>query len=104
MPVGNEEYVFKAAFRQGLSVVLKGPTGCGKTRFVEAMAYDLDRPLITVAVPRRLDHGRSRRPFLLHGGETEWVDGPTDARVREAQSCYRRRGGGGVARTTEPLV
>ena len=41
--------MFKAAFRQGLSVLLKGPTGCGKTRFVEAMAFDLDRPLITVA-------------------------------------------------------
>jgi hypothetical protein len=49
VPVANEEHVFKAAFRQGLSVVLKGPTGCGKTRFLEAMAYDLERPLITVA-------------------------------------------------------
>ncbi len=49
VPVANEEQVFKAAFRQGLSVVLKGPTGCGKTRFVEAMAHDLDRPLITVS-------------------------------------------------------
>ncbi|HEX2214199.1 MAG TPA: AAA family ATPase, partial [Mycobacterium sp.] len=47
--VGNEEAVFKAAYRQGLSLVLKGPTGCGKTRFVEAMAHDLGRPLITVA-------------------------------------------------------
>src|SRR5579864_4790617 len=45
VPVGNEEQVFQAAFRQGLSVMLKGPTGCGKTRFVEAMAFDLDRPL-----------------------------------------------------------
>jgi hypothetical protein len=43
VPVGNEEVVFKAAFRQGLSLLLKGPTGCGKTRFVEAMAHDLDR-------------------------------------------------------------
>ena len=49
VPVANEEQVFKAAFRQGLSVVLKGPTGCGKTRFVEAMAHDLDRPLVTVS-------------------------------------------------------
>ncbi|MDT5113131.1 MAG: nitric oxide reductase NorQ protein, partial [Mycobacterium sp.] len=47
--VGNEEAVFKAAYRQGLSLLLKGPTGCGKTRFVEAMAHDLHRPLITVA-------------------------------------------------------
>ena len=47
--IGSEEAVFKAAYRQGLALVLKGPTGCGKTRFVEAMAYDLGRPLITVA-------------------------------------------------------
>ena len=47
--IGNEEAIFKAAYRQGLALVLKGPTGCGKTRFVEAMAYDLGRPLITVA-------------------------------------------------------
>ena len=50
VPVGNEEQVFTAAFRQGLSILLKGPTGCGKTRFVEAMAYDLDRPLMVVLV------------------------------------------------------
>ena len=49
VPVGNEEHVFKAAYRQGLSIVLKGPTGCGKTRFVEAMAHDLGQKLITVA-------------------------------------------------------
>ena len=42
--VANEERVFKAAFRQGMSVALKGPTGCGKTRFLEAMAYDVERP------------------------------------------------------------
>ena len=45
VPVADEERVFKAAARQGLSILLKGPTGCGKTRFVEAMAYDLERPL-----------------------------------------------------------
>src|SRR3546814_13463845 len=47
--VADEENIFKAAFRQGLSILLKGPTGCGKTRFVEAMAHDLGRPLITVS-------------------------------------------------------
>ena len=45
LPVGTETQVFRAAFQQGLSVMLKGPTGCGKTRFVEAMAHDLGRPL-----------------------------------------------------------
>ena len=49
VPVANEEQVVKAAYRQGLSIALKGPTGCGKTRFVEAMAHDLDRPLVTVS-------------------------------------------------------
>jgi nitric oxide reductase NorQ protein len=76
VPIGNEEQVFKAAFRQGMSVVLKGPTGCGKTRFVEAMAYDLDRPLITVACHDDLTTADLVGRFLLRGGETEWVDGP----------------------------
>ncbi|MCV7260105.1 AAA family ATPase [Mycobacterium shimoidei] len=88
VPVGNEEYVFKAAFRQGLSVVLKGPTGCGKTRFVEAMAYDLDRPLITVACHDDLTTADLVGRFLLHGGETEWVDGPLTRAVREGAICY----------------
>ncbi len=49
VPVADEERIFKAACRQGLSILLKDPTGCGNTRFVEAMAHDLGRPLITVA-------------------------------------------------------
>jgi len=88
VPVGNEEQVFKAAFRQGLSVVLKGPTGCGKTRFVEAMAYDLERPLITVACHDDLTTADLVGRFLLRGGETEWVDGPLTRAVREGGICY----------------
>ena len=88
VPVGNEEHVFKAAFRQGLSVVLKGPTGCGKTRFVEAMAYDLARPLITVACHDDLTTADLVGRFLLRGGETEWVDGPLTRAVREGAICY----------------
>lgn len=88
VPVGNEEHVFKAAFRQGLSVVLKGPTGCGKTRFVEAMAHDLDRPLITVACHDDLTTADLVGRFLLRGGETEWVDGPLTRAVREGAICY----------------
>ena len=88
MPVGNEEQVFKAAFRQGLSVVLKGPTGCGKTRFVEAMAHDLDRPLITVACHDDLTTADLVGRFLLRGGDTEWVDGPLTRAVREGAICY----------------
>jgi nitric oxide reductase NorQ protein len=86
--VGNEEHIFKAAFRQGLSVVLKGPTGCGKTRFLEAMAYDLRRPLITVACHDDLTTADLVGRFLLRGGETEWVDGPLSRAVREGAICY----------------
>jgi nitric oxide reductase NorQ protein len=88
VPVANEERVFKAAFRQGMSVMLKGPTGCGKTRFLEAMAYDLDRPLITVACHDDLTTADLVGRFLLRGGDTEWVDGPLTHAVREGAICY----------------
>jgi nitric oxide reductase NorQ protein len=86
--VGNEEAVFRAAYRQGLSMVLKGPTGCGKTRFVEAMAYDLGRPLITVACHDDLTTADLVGRYLLKGGETVWVDGPLTRAVREGDICY----------------
>jgi nitric oxide reductase NorQ protein len=88
VPVSNEEQVFKAAFRQGLSVLLKGPTGCGKTRFLEAMAFDLKRPLITVACHDDLTTADLVGRYLLRGGETEWVDGPLTRAVREGAICY----------------
>jgi len=72
VPVGTEEQVFKAAFRQGLPVLLKGPTGCGKTRFVEAMAHDLGRPLITVSCHDDITTADLVGRFLLRGGDTEW--------------------------------
>jgi nitric oxide reductase NorQ protein len=87
-PIGNEERVFRSAFRRGLSVVLKGPTGCGKTRFVEAMAHDLGRPLVTVACHDDLTTADLVGRFLLRGGETEWVDGPLTRAVREGAICY----------------
>jgi nitric oxide reductase NorQ protein len=86
--VGNEEDVFKAAYRQQTSILLKGPTGCGKTRFVEAMAHDLERPLITVACHDDLTTADLVGRFLLRGGETEWVDGPLTRAVREGAICY----------------
>jgi nitric oxide reductase NorQ protein len=88
VPVGNEEAVFKAAFEQNLSILLKGPTGCGKTRFVEAMAHDLSRPLVTVACHDDLTTADLVGRFLLRGGETEWVDGPLTRAVREGAICY----------------
>jgi nitric oxide reductase NorQ protein len=86
--VGNEEAVFKAAYRQGLSLLLKGPTGCGKTRFVEAMAHDLHRPLITVACHDDLSTADLVGRYLLKGSETVWVDGPLTRAVREGAICY----------------
>ena len=86
--VGNEETVFKAAYRQGLSLVLKGPTGCGKTRFVEAMAHDLGRPLITVTCHDDLTTADLVGRYLLRGDETVWVDGPLTRAVREGAICY----------------
>jgi nitric oxide reductase NorQ protein len=86
--VGNEETVFKAAYRQGLSLVLKGPTGCGKTRFVEAMAHDLGRPLVTVACHDDLTTADLVGRYLLRGSETVWVDGPLTRAVREGAICY----------------
>jgi nitric oxide reductase NorQ protein len=86
--VGNEEQVFAAAFRQGLAIMLKGPTGCGKTRLVEAMAHDLQRPLITVACHDDLTTADLVGRYLLQGGETVWVDGPLTRAVREGAICY----------------
>ncbi|OBI39237.1 CbbQ/NirQ/NorQ/GpvN family protein [Mycobacterium colombiense] len=86
--VGGEEAVFKAAYRQGLALVLKGPTGCGKTRFVEAMAHDLGRPLITVACHDDLTTADLVGRYLLRGDETVWVDGPLTRAVREGAICY----------------
>ncbi len=86
--VGDEEQVFTAAHRQGLSLVLKGPTGCGKTRFVEAMAHDLERPLITVSCHDDLTTADLVGRFLLEGGETRWVDGPLTRAVRDGAICY----------------
>lgn len=88
VPVANEEQVFKAAFGQELSVLLKGPTGCGKTRLVEAMAYDLGRPLITVACHDDLTTADLVGRFLIQGGDTIWTDGPLTRAVRDGAICY----------------
>ncbi len=88
VPVANEEQVFKAAFRQGLAVLLKGPTGCGKTRFVESMAYDVARPLVTVSCHDDLTTADLVGRYLLQGGDTVWVDGPLTRAVREGAICY----------------
>jgi nitric oxide reductase NorQ protein len=88
VPVGDEEDVFRAAHHQGLALVLKGPTGCGKTRLVEAMAHDLGRPLITVSCHDDLTTADLVGRYLLEGGETRWLDGPLTRAVREGAICY----------------
>jgi nitric oxide reductase NorQ protein len=87
-PVGDEVEVFAAAARRGLPVLLKGPTGCGKTRFVEAMAQRLGRELITVAGHEDMTSADLVGRFLLKGGETVWADGPLTRAVREGAICY----------------
>ena len=85
---GQEKEIFNAAWSSGLPVLLKGPTGCGKTRFVQTMAEELGRPLITVACHEDLTAGDLVGRYLLQGGETKWVDGPLTRAVREGAICY----------------
>lgn len=86
--VGEEREVFRAAARRGSPVLLKGPTGCGKTRFVEAMANELGRELITVAGHEDMTSADLVGRFLLKGAETVWVDGPLTRAVREGAVFY----------------
>lgn len=85
---GMEVDIFRAAARRGSPVLLKGPTGCGKTRFVEAMAHELGRELITVAGHEDMTSADLVGRFLLKGGETVWVDGPLTRAVRDGAICY----------------
>ncbi|NIB38810.1 CbbQ/NirQ/NorQ/GpvN family protein [Pseudomaricurvus alkylphenolicus] len=86
--VGNEKAIFRAAYQSRHAVMLKGPTGVGKTRFVEAMAAELDRPLITVSCHEDLTSADLLGRYLLKGGDTEWMDGPLTRAVREGAICY----------------
>jgi len=88
VPVADEAEVFRAAARRGTPVLLKGPTGCGKTRFVESMAHELGRDLITVAGHEDMTSADLVGRFLLKGGETIWVDGPLTRAVRTGAICY----------------
>jgi nitric oxide reductase NorQ protein len=96
LPVGDEVEVFTAAYAARLPVLLKGPTGCGKTRFVEHMAWRLghegrngDAPgLITVACHEDLTATDLVGRYLLSGDETVWMDGPLTRAVRTGAICY----------------
>jgi nitric oxide reductase NorQ protein len=93
LPLGDEIAVFEAAYRARLPVLLKGPTGCGKTRFVEHMAWRLYRqavetPLVTVACHEDLTATDLVGRYLLSGDSTVWMDGPLTRAVRTGALCY----------------
>ncbi|MGE5230373.1 MAG: CbbQ/NirQ/NorQ/GpvN family protein [Deltaproteobacteria bacterium] len=88
LPAGDEIAVFEQCHRRGLPVMLKGPTGCGKTRFVEHMAWRLRRPLVTVACHDDLSASDLTGRWLVRGAETVWQDGPLARAAREGALCY----------------
>ncbi len=87
-PQGNEIAIFEAAYKKRLPVMLKGPTGCGKTRFLEHMAFQLKRPLVTVSCHEDLTSSDLVGRFLLEGAETVWQDGPLTRAVKAGAICY----------------
>lgn len=109
IPVSDEIELFEAAYRQKIPVLLKGPTGCGKTRFVEHMSWRLSQPssstgrkgkaaraeksghsipLITVACHEDLTASDLVGRYLLEGEETKWIDGPLTRAVKVGAICY----------------
>lgn len=88
LPLADEAVVFEQCHRQRLAVMLKGPTGCGKTRFVEYMAWRLGRPLVTVACHDDLSASDLIGRYLIRDGGTVWQDGPLTHAVRTGAICY----------------
>jgi len=88
LPVGDEVELFTHAWQARIPVILKGPTGCGKTRFVSHMARQLNRPLVTVACHEDLTASDLVGRYLIQGDETLWVDGPMTAAVRHGAILY----------------
>jgi len=88
LPTANEIDVFARCHARGLPVMLKGPTGCGKTRFVEHMAWRLGRPLITIACHDDLSASDLTGRYIIRGEEAVWIDGPLTTAVRIGAICY----------------
>src|SRR6202034_2249678 len=86
--IGEEVRFYKAAYAERMPIMLKGPTGCGKTRFIEYMAYTLDRPLITVACHEDMTASDLVGRYLLDAQGTVWHDGPLTIAVRHGAICY----------------
>lgn len=87
-PVGQEIELFEAAYQQQLPLMVKGPTGCGKSRFVEYMAKRLGRPLVQVSCHDETSASDLIGRFLLRGGETVWQDGPVSRALRSGAVLY----------------
>jgi nitric oxide reductase NorQ protein len=105
VPVGDEVELFEAAYKQKLPLIFKGPTGCGKTRFVEYMSYKLgaeltkvlkneaddsavNLPLVTIACHEDLTGSDLVGRYLLEGDQTVWLDGPLTRAVKAGGICY----------------
>ena len=88
VPTGDEVEIFAMCHQRSLPVMLKGRTGCGKTRFVEHMAWRLHRPLVTIACHDDLSASDLTGRYLIRGGETVWVDGPLTVAARAGAICY----------------
>jgi nitric oxide reductase NorQ protein len=87
-PQANEVDLFEAAYQARLPVMVKGPTGCGKSRFVEYMAWRLQRPLITVACNEDMTASDLVGRYLLDANGTRWLDGPLTTAARIGAICY----------------
>lgn len=87
-PVGDEVDLYEAAYSVRMPMMLKGPTGCGKSRFVEYMAWKLGKPLITVACNEDMTASDLVGRFLLDKDGTKWQDGPLTTAARGGAICY----------------
>ena len=87
-PSGNEVEQYEAAYAARLPVMVKGPTGCGKSRFIEYMAWKLDRPIITVACNEDMTAADLVGRYLLDADGTRWLDGPLTTAARIGAICY----------------
>ena len=85
---GEEVALYEAAYAERLPVMVKGPTGCGKSRFVEYMAWKLEKPLITVACNEDMTASDLVGRYLLDANGTRWLDGPLTTAARIGAICY----------------
>ncbi len=88
LPVGRECDILRHALATQLPLMVKGPTGCGKTRFIQHMAETLGRPLVTVSCNEDTSATDLLGRHLLVGGETRWTDGPVTRAVRTGALLY----------------